>query len=56
MQQIGDKVVIILPVYNAAKTLLYTLEEIPPEYRKHSILVDDASRDNTVFGLRQSGQ
>jgi glycosyltransferase involved in cell wall biosynthesis len=42
------KVVIVLPAYNAAKTLLRTLDEIPVEYRKYVILVDDASRDDTV--------
>ncbi len=50
------KIVIVLPAYNAAKTLDRTLAEIPPEYKKHVILVDDASQDDTVeiaksFGL-----
>ncbi len=49
------KVVIVLPAYNAAKTLLRTLEEIPPEYRQDVILVDDASTDNTVEVARQAG-
>jgi glycosyltransferase involved in cell wall biosynthesis len=41
-------IVIVLPAFNAAKTLDRTLAEIPPEYQKHVILVDDASKDNTV--------
>jgi glycosyltransferase involved in cell wall biosynthesis len=49
------KVVIVLPAYNAAKTLQRTLEEIPPEYRENIILVDDASTDNTVEMARQAG-
>ena len=49
------KVVIVLPAYNAAKTLQRTLEEIPPEYRQDVILVDDASTDNTVEVARQAG-
>lgn len=49
------KVVIVLPAYNAAKTLQRTLEEIPPEYRENIILVDDASTDNTVEVARQAG-
>jgi len=49
------KVVIVLPAYNAAQTLVRTLDEIPPEYRTHVILVDDASRDNTVEVARQAG-
>ena len=49
------KVVIVLPAYNAARTLIRTLDEIPAEYRKYLILVDDASKDNTVEVARQAG-
>jgi len=49
------KVVIVLPAYNAAKTLRLTLAEIPPEYRHNVILVDDASRDDTVSIARAAG-
>jgi glycosyltransferase involved in cell wall biosynthesis len=49
------KVVIVLPAYNAAKTLLRTLDEIPNEYRRHVILVDDASRDDTVAVAKAAG-
>lgn len=49
------KVVIVLPAYNAARTLQRTLDEIPPEYRQHVILVDDASTDNTVEVAEQAG-
>lgn len=55
MQQIEKKIVIVLPAYNAGKTLLRTLEEIPQEYRKYVILVDDASKDNTVEVARRAG-
>lgn len=44
----GKKIVVILPAYNAAKTLEQTWREIPFEYVDDLILVDDASRDNTV--------
>ena len=50
-----DNIFIILPAYNAAKTLLHTLNEIPPEFRKNIILVDDASTDNTPEIARQAG-
>ena len=50
-----SKIVIILPAFNAAKTLDRTLAEIPPEYQKHVILVDDASKDNTVGIAKASG-
>jgi len=49
------KIVIVLPAYNAAKTLDRTLAEIPPEFQKHVILVDDASKDNTVGIAKASG-
>jgi len=50
-------VIVILPAYNAEKTLLRTLHEIPQEYHANILLVDDASTDNTVelaksLGLR----
>lgn len=51
----NKNIFIVLPAYNAAKTLLRTLEEIPPAYRQNIILVDDASTDNTVEVARQAG-
>ncbi len=42
------KVIIVMPAYCAARTLQRTLDEIPIEFRKDIILVDDASTDNTV--------
>lgn len=41
------KVVVVLPAYNAARTLRRTVEEIPSEIVDEVILTDDASRDNT---------
>ena len=49
------KIVIVLPAYNAEKTLERTLDEIPPAFRQHVILVDDASRDGTVALARSLG-
>jgi len=49
------KIVIVLPAYNAARTLLRTLAEIPPGCADHILLVDDASRDDTVEIARQAG-
>jgi len=51
------KIFIVLPAYNAEKTLTRTLHEIPKEFHENIILVDDASTDNTVeiaksLGLR----
>lgn len=44
----GKKVVVVLPAYNAARTLQKTYEEIPLHIVDEVILCDDASRDNTV--------
>jgi len=49
------KIVLVLPAYNAGKTLLRTLAEIPDEYREHVILVDDASTDDTVKVAEEAG-
>lgn len=42
-----QKVVIVLPAYNAAQTLKKTYYDIPEKYREHVLLVDDFSRDET---------
>jgi glycosyltransferase involved in cell wall biosynthesis len=42
------RIAVVLPAYNAAKTLRRTIEEIPREIVDDVILTDDASRDNTV--------
>lgn len=44
----NPKVVIVMPAYNAAKTLKETYEEIPQKYRKNTILIDDGSKDGTI--------
>jgi len=51
------KVVVVMPAYNAEKTLERTLDDIPRDWVDEIILVDDASRDGTVelahkLGLR----
>jgi len=43
----GKKVVVVMPAYNAEKTLERTYREIPFEFVDEVILVDDQSRDNT---------
>lgn len=42
------KVVVVLPAYNASKTLELTVKDIPKDIVDEIILVDDASTDNTV--------
>jgi glycosyltransferase involved in cell wall biosynthesis len=44
----GKKIVVVLPAYNAARTLEMTYSEIPFEFVDDVVLVDDASRDDTA--------
>lgn len=44
----NKKIVVVLPAYNAAKTLEKTYNEIPFEIVDDVILVDDNSKDDTV--------
>lgn len=43
-----NKVWIVMPAFNAAKTLMKTYFDIPIEMRKNILLVDDGSTDGTV--------
>jgi len=42
------KVVVVMPAYNAAKTLERTYNDLPRDVVDHVILVDDVSQDETV--------
>jgi glycosyltransferase involved in cell wall biosynthesis len=44
----GKKIVVVLPAYNAAKTLAKTYNEIPFDIVDDVVLVDDNSSDNTT--------
>jgi glycosyltransferase involved in cell wall biosynthesis len=48
----GRQVVVVMPAYNAAQTLELTWRAIPAEWVTRIILVDDASRDDTVAVAR----
>jgi glycosyltransferase involved in cell wall biosynthesis len=51
----GKKVVVVLPAYNASKTLEKTYREIDFSIVDDVILVDDMSRDDTVEVGRKLG-
>ena len=51
----GKRIVVVLPAYNAAKTLEMTYGEIPFEFVDDVLLVDDASRDDTAEVARRLG-
>ena len=48
-------VIVVLPAYNAAKTLHATYDDIPKEWVDDILLVDDRSRDRTVELARELG-
>jgi glycosyltransferase involved in cell wall biosynthesis len=52
---LGKKLVVIMPAYNAEKTLRQTYEELPHDYVDEVILVDDASRDETSRVAQELG-
>lgn len=43
-----QKVVIVLPAYNASATLEKTYNDIPKKYQENVLLVDDFSNDDTI--------
>ncbi len=49
------KVVVVMPAYNAARTLERTLADIPRDWVDEILLVDDQSRDGTVELARRLG-
>ena len=51
----GRKVVVVMPAYNAEKTLKKTYDEIPKDIVDDIILNDDGSHDNTVEIARTLG-
>ena len=50
-----EKVIVVMPAYNAASTLERTINDMPSGIVDEIILVDDASRDNTVEIARRLG-
>jgi glycosyltransferase involved in cell wall biosynthesis len=51
----GKRVMVVLPAYNAARTLGRTIAEIPAAIVDDILLVDDASRDDTVAIAQRLG-
>lgn len=44
----GKKIVVVMPAYNAEKTLRQTWDELPHDLVDEVVLVDDASSDSTI--------
>jgi len=51
----SKKVIVVMPAYNAEKTLQRTLDDIPRDWVDEIILVDDRSCDRTVEIARRLG-
>ncbi|MBU0489871.1 MAG: glycosyltransferase family 2 protein [Bacteroidetes bacterium] len=51
----GKKIIVVMPAYNAEKTLRDTYHEIPLDIVDDVVLVDDASSDNTVEVAKSLG-
>jgi len=47
------RIVVVMPAYNAARTLELTYQNIPVEWVTKIILVDDASHDETLEVARR---
>ena len=52
---LGNKIVVVLPAYNAARTLERTYREIPVDIVDDVVLVDDRSADDTLALARRLG-
>ena len=48
MKKSSPKIIVVMPAYNAQKTLQKTYEDIPDNLKKNIIVVDDDSHDGTV--------
>ena len=51
----NQKIVVVLPAFNAEKTLEKTYREIPLDLVDEVILVDDKSNDKTVQKAQELG-
>jgi glycosyltransferase involved in cell wall biosynthesis len=52
---VNPRVIVVMPAYNAARTLEKTYGDLPTDQVSEVILVDDVSSDNTVEVARQLG-
>ena len=51
----GKKIIVVMPAYNAERTLEKTYNEIPKDVVDEVLLVDDKSHDRTVVKAREMG-
>lgn len=51
----GKRIIVVMPAYHAGKTLERTYREIPMDIVDEVVIVDDASRDDTVRKAQELG-
>lgn len=51
----GKKIIVVMPAYNAEKTLEKTYNEIPKDIVDEVLLVDDKSQDKTILKAKELG-
>ncbi len=51
----GKKIIVVMPAYNAEKTLRKTYDEIPKDVVDMVIVTDDCSKDSTVRVAKELG-
>ncbi len=51
----GERIIVVMPAYNAAETLEKTYDDLPQDVVDEIILVDDVSQDETVEIARRLG-
>lgn len=51
----GKKIIVVMPAYNAEKTLEKVYNEIPKDIVDEALLVDDRSQDKTVSKAKEMG-
>lgn len=51
----SPKIIVVMPAYNAEKTVRRTYDDLPKDLISEVILVDDASADKTVESARKLG-
>ena len=51
----GKNIVVVMPAYNAEKTLRQTWDELPHDLVDEVVLVDDASSDSTIKVAKELG-
>lgn len=51
----SPRIIVVMPAYNAGKTITKTFNDLPKDLISEVILVDDASHDNTVEKAKKLG-